>query len=65
MLPFLNPPYSQEVGRDGDLYAEDSLTVAHDAREWAPANGDNAGLRIAWCGYERKHEMPAEWECVA
>lgn len=61
---FLDPPYSDE-GRDSDLYAVDSMTVAHRARDWALANGDNPLLRIALCGYEGEHEMPDDWECVA
>ncbi|MGB5047639.1 MAG: DNA adenine methylase [Caldilineaceae bacterium] len=62
---FLDPPYADTAGRDADLYAVDSLTVAHDVREWAIANGDNPMLRIALCGYEGEHTMPASWECVA
>ena len=62
---FLDPPYADTADRDSDLYREDSLSVAHDVREWAIANGDNPMLRIALCGYEGEHVMPAEWECVA
>ena len=62
---FLDPPYADTAGRTADLYAHDSLTVAHDVREWAIANGDNLDLRIALCGYEGEHEMPDSWECVA
>lgn len=61
----LDPPYSAEAGRDGSLYAEEDLAVAHDVREWAVANGENPDLRIALCGYEGEHEMPADWTCVA
>ena len=46
-------------------YALDSGDVAHAVRDWALANGDNPLLRIALCGYEGEHVMPAEWECVA
>ena len=49
---FLDPPYSAEAGRDGDLYATEDLTVAHDVRMWCEANGHNPLLRIALCGYE-------------
>lgn len=62
---FLDPPYADTAGRDADLYAVDSLTIAHDMREWAIANGDNPMLRIALCGYEGEHTMPDSWECVA
>ena len=61
---FLDPPYSDEAGRDPEIYAEDCGKVAHDVREWCIQNGDNPLLRIACCGYEGQ-EMPASWECVA
>lgn len=61
----LDPPYSAAAGRSVDLYAQDDLEVAHSVREWAIANGDNPQLRIALCGYEGEHEMPADWTCVA
>jgi site-specific DNA-adenine methylase len=52
---FLDPPYSKEADRNNTLYAEDSLTVAHDVREWCKANGNNKKLRIALCGYDGEH----------
>lgn len=60
---FLDPPYSKEAGRSGNLYSVDSDTVAHDMREWAIANGDNPLMRIALCGYENEHGalMPDTW----
>ncbi len=58
---FLDPPYSAEAGRDNDLYSHENLTVAHDCREWAIANGDNPLLRIALCGYDGEHAMPDNW----
>ena len=61
---FLDPPYADTAERNSDLYREDSLSVAHDVREWAIANGDNPMLRIALCGYEGEHVMPPDWECV-
>ncbi len=61
---FLDPPYADEAGRADNLYASDNGTVAHAAREWAIANGDNPDLRIALCGYEGEHDMPADWGCV-
>jgi DNA adenine methylase len=60
----LDPPYPDEANRQDDLYACDDGQVAHAVREWAIANGDNPELRIALCGYEGQHEMPATWECV-
>ena len=62
---FLDPPYADTAFRDPALYREDSLDVAHAVREWALVNGGNRLLRIALCGYEGEHEMPADWECVA
>ena len=62
---FLDPPYSAEAGRNNDLYSEEDLSVAHDAREWAIANGGHPLMRIALCGYEGEHAMPDSWECVA
>jgi hypothetical protein len=60
---FLDPPYSGKANRCGDIYAEESLSVAHDVREWALAHGDNPKMRIALCGYEGEHEMPG-WSCL-
>lgn len=56
---FLDPPYSHAM-RDNRLYSiEDD--VAQEVRAWAVANGDNPDLRIALCGLEGEHEMPATW----
>ena len=60
----LDPPFSAEAGRDEAIYAEEDLFVAHEARAWAVANGDNPMLRIALCGYEGEHQMPPTWRCV-
>ena len=57
----LDPPYADTAGRDGDLYAVDSQQVAHAVREWALTHGDDPRLRIALCGYEGEHDMPATW----
>ena len=59
---FLDPPYADAANRDPDLYAVDSLSVAHAVRKWAIANGDNPMLRIALCGYDGEHEMPPTWD---
>jgi len=61
---FLDPPYSVEAGRDNTLYGVEDLSVAHEVREWAIANGNNPLLRIALCGYESEHAMPESWECL-
>ena len=59
---FLDPPYLD--GRTQALYSSDSLTVAHEVREWAIAQGDDPRIRIALCGYEGEHRMPDTWETV-
>ena len=59
---FLDPPYLD--GRTDALYSSDSLTVAHEVREWAIAQGDDPRIRIALCGYEGEHDMPGSWDCV-
>ncbi len=60
---FLDPPYPSKDR--AETYTEDCREVAHDVAAWARDNGDNPLLRIALCGYEGEHEMPASWECVA
>lgn len=52
---FLDPPYSEAADRQGDLYANDNLSVAHEVRQWCIENGDNPLLRIALCGYDSEH----------
>lgn len=58
---FLDPPYADTAGRCSDLYRIDSENVAHAVRDWAVANGDNELMRIALCGYDGEHDMPASW----
>jgi DNA adenine methylase len=60
---FLDPPYADTAKRAGDLYSHDSLSVAHDVRAWAIENGER--MRVALCGYEGEHAMPADWEALA
>jgi site-specific DNA-adenine methylase len=61
---FLDPPYSMEAGRDNNLYSEEDLQVAGEAREWAIEHGENKKMRIALCGYSGEHKMPKGWRCV-
>jgi len=61
---FLDPPYADTAGRCEDIYANDSVTVAHDVREWAIANGHNPLMRIALCGYDGEHVMPDDWRVL-
>jgi DNA adenine methylase len=60
----LDPPYADTANRTGDLYAEDSDSVAHDVRAWAIEHGGDPRLRIALCGYDGEHDMPDGWTCV-
>lgn len=59
---FLDPPYSFEL-RDPYLYAEDDGKISEQVREWALEHGDDPDLRIALCGYDGEHAMPASWRC--
>ena len=57
---FLDPPYDQN--ERADLYnVEDSISAA--VREWAIGRGNDPLMRIALCGYEGEHAMPADWTC--
>ncbi len=58
---FLDPPYADSADRTSELYRVDSEDVAHAVREWALSNGDNPLMRIALCGYDGEHNMPASW----
>jgi DNA adenine methylase len=61
---FLDPPYADTADRTADLYATDSLDVAHDVRRWAIEEGRNPLMRICLAGYEGEHAMPDDWEAV-
>ena len=59
----LDPPYglgNLEYGEGGMGHG-----IADEVREWAVANGDDKRLRIALCGFEGQHAMPATWRKVA
>lgn len=58
---FLDPPYDHDLRER--CYSEDH-NISADVRTWALANGENPLMRIALCGYEGEHVMPANWECV-
>jgi len=60
----LDPPYD-EGEHDVKYAANSGESVSAAVREWAIANGENRLLRIALCGYEGEHAMPASWESVA
>ena len=72
---FLDPPYDLrlirgvEHGSDGAapsdaLYNHHDNDLSAEVWRWAVAHGDNPLLRIALCGYEGEHVMPAGWECA-
>jgi DNA adenine methylase len=64
---FLDPPYAASAGRDEDVYSCDSLTVAHDAADWALEHGDDPRYRIVLAGFEGEHAERFEtagWRCV-
>lgn len=52
---FLDPPYADTAKRSDGLYTKDSLTVAHDVREWCLANGDDPQYRIVLAGFDGEH----------
>lgn len=62
---FLDPPYAVEAGRAPNLYNEDAPGLSADVRQWAIEAGKHPDMRVALCGYEGEHEMPADWDCVA
>lgn len=72
---FLDPPYapaevSRGAGRHGfapsdKLYSQHDATLSAEVREWALAHGEDPRLRIALCGYEGEHAMPASWPVIA
>lgn len=59
----LDPPYDTD-GHD-DVYGEMSRGLSGPVRAWALEAGKRRDMRIALCGYEGEHVMPADWECVA
>lgn len=54
---FLDPPYAAR-DRDMGVYQHDAAEVAHRARAWAIAHGDEKRFRIAFCGYDGEWETP-------
>ena len=51
---FLDPPYDQSE-RWHNLYAEDSLGLSDEVREWCLRNGDDPKLRIVLAGFDTEH----------
>lgn len=52
---FLDPPYSDAANRHNDLYAVDSLSVAHAVREWCVKWGTDPRCRIVLAGFDTEH----------
>jgi DNA adenine methylase len=50
---FLDPPYG-DVGRSDTLYAEESLTVAAEVRDWCLKHGDDKRYRIVYAGFDQE-----------
>lgn len=57
----LDPPYDSD--EHAVRYAAHS-NVSGAVRDWAITHGGDPLLRIALCGYEGEHAMPATWEVV-
>jgi site-specific DNA-adenine methylase len=59
---FLDPPYSTDI-RNDTLYSSDETQgdVAKEVFAWCMENANNPRYRIALCGYEGEHDMPADW----
>jgi DNA adenine methylase len=55
----LDPPYGE--GKVDYAVGGNRTNIADEVRDWAIANGDNPGLRIALCGYDGQHDMPDDW----
>jgi hypothetical protein len=61
---FLDPPY--DVSRRAqNLYNADAHGLAAEVRAWALERGEDPRFRIALCGLEGEHPMPANWERLA
>ena len=62
---FFDPPYSDKAGRAKELYAVESLSVAHDVREWCIERGKIESYRIVLARYEGEHEALLDhgWIC--
>lgn len=57
----LDPPY-EEGNMAYGIAGEGSIDAV---RAWALDAGQRPDMRVALCGYEGQHAMPAAWRCVA
>lgn len=53
---FLDPPYADVAKRASNLYALDSLSVAHEVRKWAIEAGRDRKMRIVIAGFDVEHK---------
>jgi len=63
---FFDPPYSDKANRSKNIYAEDSLTVAHDIAKWALERGKKSSYLIVLAGYYEEHDwlLDEGWSMV-
>ena len=59
----VDPPYSAEQRATTFYATQDACAPA--VRDWAVAHGGDARLRIALCGRDGEHQMPASWTAYA
>ena len=57
---FLDPPYSTDAERCGDLYAHEDLDIANQVREWCQERGADPRYRIVLAGYDGEHNALEE-----
>jgi len=62
---FLDPPYEGHEHLYGHKKGKGEDALSARVRAWAIEQGERKDMRIALCGYEGEHDMPATWECVA
>jgi site-specific DNA-adenine methylase len=59
----LDPPYLE--GNMDYAAGGTGTGLSADVRAWAIEAGRRTDMRVALCGLEGEHEMPASWRCVA
>jgi len=53
---FFDPPYGVQ-DRDQELYHHESVSVAHDVRQWCLERGNKPSYRIVLAGYDEHEEL--------
>ena len=61
---FLDPPYTEQSGRDMRLYCNQNGhgSVGLDVAAWALEIGERSDVRVALCGIEGEYSIPDTWE---